>query len=76
VGANADIAVAILEGARGPARDIVVLNAGAALFIAGRAASVRDGIALAESAIDCGAAMGTLDNLVRLSQAGEGADLQ
>ncbi|MBE3134014.1 MAG: anthranilate phosphoribosyltransferase [Acidobacteria bacterium] len=76
VGANADIAKAILEGAHGPARDIVVLNAGAALFIAGRAASIREGIALAESAIDCGAAMGTLENLVKLSQAGDGAEPQ
>jgi len=76
VNANAEIAKAILEGTRGPARDIVVLNAGASLFIAGRAASVRDGIALAESAIDCGAAMGTLENLVKLSQADEGENLQ
>jgi anthranilate phosphoribosyltransferase len=76
VSANAEIAQAILAGACGPARDIVVLNAGAALFIAGRAVSVKEGIALAESAIDCGAAMGTLENLVRLSQVREGAEGQ
>jgi anthranilate phosphoribosyltransferase len=74
VRANAEIARAVLGGARGPTRDIVVLNAGAALFVSGRAGSVRDGIAQAEGAIDCGAANATLENLARLSQAGERAD--
>ncbi len=73
VAANVQIADNILRGQRGPARDVVLLNAGAALFIAGRAASVRDGIALAEAAIDRGAAYDTLRRLASLSQAGEGA---
>jgi anthranilate phosphoribosyltransferase len=75
VEANAGIAKAVLGGARGPARDVVALNAGAALFIAGRAASVSDGIALAAAAIDSGAALRTLENLARLSHSGEGTVL-
>jgi anthranilate phosphoribosyltransferase len=66
---NAAIVGRVLEGQRGPARDIVVLNAGAALLVAGRARSVREGIAAAESAIDSGAARATLDRMVRASQA-------
>ena len=46
----------VLDGERGPPRDVVLLNAGAALFVAGRAASVADGIARAAEAIDTGAA--------------------
>lgn len=76
VGANVEIAKAVLTGAVGPARDVVVLNAGAALFVAGRAGSVRESIGLAESAIDCGAAMRTLEDLVRLSQLREGEEAQ
>ena len=66
---NASIIRRVLEGAKGPARDIVVLNAGAALFVAGRAASVREGIALAGEAIDSGAADTTLERMVRSSRA-------
>jgi anthranilate phosphoribosyltransferase len=66
---NAAIVVRVLDGQRGPARDIVVLNAGAALLVAGRARSVREGIAAAGAAIDSGAARATLDRMVRASQA-------
>ncbi len=65
---NADILRAVLAGTRGPARDVVLLNAGAALLIAGRTASVRDGLALAAQAIDSGAARETLERMVRTSQ--------
>jgi anthranilate phosphoribosyltransferase len=65
---NADIVAGILGGKRGPARDIVLLNAGAALFVAGRAADVRDGIGRAVRAIDSGAATATLETMVRSSQ--------
>ena len=68
---NARIIRSVLAGERGPARDIVVLNAGAALFIAGKAASVTDGIAQAASAIDRGHAAGALDRMAALSMAGE-----
>jgi anthranilate phosphoribosyltransferase len=66
---NAAIVGRVLDGQRGPARDIVVLNAGAALLVAGRARSVREGIAAAEASIDSGAARATLDRMVRASQA-------
>jgi anthranilate phosphoribosyltransferase len=69
--ANAAIVRQVLAGAPGPARDVVLLNAGAALFVAGRVASVRDGIAEAAQAIDRGAAGEVLDRLVRASTAGE-----
>jgi anthranilate phosphoribosyltransferase len=67
---NAAIVTGILDGTRGPARDVVVLNAGAALFIAGAVTSVGDGIATAGAAIDSGAARHTLADMVRLSHSG------
>jgi anthranilate phosphoribosyltransferase len=66
---NAGIVRAVLDGKPGAARDVVLLNAAAALFIAGRAATVRDGIAQAAAAIDSGAARETLDKMVRCSNA-------
>ncbi|MDR7419040.1 MAG: anthranilate phosphoribosyltransferase [Armatimonadota bacterium] len=60
---NARIAAAILQGERGPRRDIVVLNAGAGLVAAGLAADLREGVARAQQAIDAGEAY---DRLVRL----------
>ena len=65
--ANAVIIRRVLDGEHGAPRDIVVLNAGAALFVAGAAASVRDGIAQAGHAIDDGRANAALDRLVRMS---------
>ena len=53
---NAAIAVSVLGGEPGPARDVVLLNAGAALFAAGRADDVAEGVALAAAAIDTGRA--------------------
>jgi anthranilate phosphoribosyltransferase len=67
---NADTVQAVLNGRQGPARDVVLLNAGAALFVSGTAASVRDGLTLAAAAIDAGAARSTLDRMVRMSQEG------
>lgn len=65
--ANAAIARAVLAGEKGPARDIVLFNAGAALLIAGRATGLREGIAQAAEAIDSGAAAHTLQRLVEES---------
>lgn len=65
---NAAIIRDVLAGAHGAPRRIVVLNAAAALFVAGRAASIRDGIGMAVDALDTGAAQRTLDRLVRSSQ--------
>jgi anthranilate phosphoribosyltransferase len=53
---NSAIGLSILGGEPGPARDVVLLNAGAALFVAGRAADVGEGIEIAAAAIDSGAA--------------------
>lgn len=58
--ANAAILRSILDGKKGPQRDIVLLNAGAALYVAGLAHSHKDGVALARTSIDSGAAKETL----------------
>jgi anthranilate phosphoribosyltransferase len=65
--ANAAIIRGVLAGVGGPARDVVLLNAAAALFLAGVVEHVRDGLQRAREAIDSGAARRTLDALVRLS---------
>jgi anthranilate phosphoribosyltransferase len=66
---NAEIVRGVLTGAASAARDVVLLNAGAALFVAGRAPSVRDGINQAAEAIDRGVAQVTLDRMARSSHA-------
>jgi anthranilate phosphoribosyltransferase len=66
---NAAIIRHVLDGRKGPARDIVLLNAGAALFVAGRSSSVAEGISRAAAAIDSGAAGETLDRMVQSSRA-------
>ena len=66
---NADHARRVLGGDHGPHRDIVVLNAGAALLVAGRVPDLPTGIAVAAGAIDNGSASNALDGLVRESQA-------
>jgi len=53
---NAAITISVLGGEPGPARDVVLLNAGAALFVAGRAADIAEGVTLAAAAIDTGRA--------------------
>jgi len=60
---NAEICVSILQGERGPRRDIVLMNAGTALVAAGVAGKPPDGIALAAQSIDSGAAYATLEAL-------------
>lgn len=67
---NATAVRSVLAGVRGAARDIVLLNAGASLLIAGRAATIPEGIALASDAIDSGRAAAVLDRLVALSNTG------
>lgn len=64
---NAKITRAILGGEKGPKRDIVLLNAGATLCVGGVAADIKEGIRLAEQAIDSGAALKTLEKLVEES---------
>ena len=71
--ANAQRVREVLDGVSGPTRNIVLLNAGAALFIAGRVDSVRNGIAEAAAAIDRGTAKQVLADLVAASQRTEEA---
>ena len=61
---NAAITRMILTGEKGPKRDVVLLNTAAALVACQKAADLTTGIALAEQAIDSGAAMGKLEALV------------
>ena len=62
---NAEITKAILKGEeKGPKRQAVCLNAGAALYIAGKAASIEEGVKLAESLIDSGAVLKKLEEFV------------
>jgi len=64
---NADALRGVLAGAPGPYRDIVLLNAGAALIVAGRAKTLKEGAAIAAKTIDSGAARATLDKLIAIT---------
>ena len=71
-GAPADSAasiMALLDGARGPFRDIVLLNSAAALIVAGRAQSLGDGVELAAASIDGGEAAQALEKLIAVGKA-------
>jgi len=61
--ASAQIALAVLKGEQGPRRDIVVLNAAAAIVAGGRAETLEEGVAAAARSIDSGAAADTLERL-------------
>lgn len=65
---NADLARRVLAGEHGPHRDIISLNAGAALVVADLAPDLEAGIAAARASIDSGAAVGALNKLVEVSQ--------
>lgn len=64
---NARITLDILNGMRGPKRDAVLMNAGAALYIGGKACGIKEGIALAAELIDSGKALETLHKLIEVS---------
>jgi anthranilate phosphoribosyltransferase len=66
--ANAEIARGILAGQKGPRRDIVLLNAAAAIFSAGKARDLKDGVTVAARSIASGAARQKLDALVALTR--------
>ncbi|MGA2185303.1 MAG: anthranilate phosphoribosyltransferase [Bryobacteraceae bacterium] len=68
VARNVEIAHAVLDGARGPHRDIVLANAAAALVAAGRAETLLEGVALAAESIDAGAAREKLQALVEFTR--------
>ncbi len=67
-GFNARVIRSVLEGERGARRDIGVLNAAAALMVAGAASSLGDGVTMAAHALDSGRALGALEGLVRVSR--------
>jgi len=66
---NSAIAMSVLGGEPGAARDVVLLNAGAALFVAGKTTDIGEGVTLAAEAIDTGAAAGVVDASVRFDDA-------
>lgn len=64
---SANITLAILNGEKGHKRNAVLMNAGASLYIGGKADSMKDGVALAAEIIDSGRALETLARLIKLS---------
>jgi anthranilate phosphoribosyltransferase len=65
---NALVVRRVLAGESGPARDVVVLNAGAALLVAGAVATIDEGLVRAQAAIDSGGAAGRLERLVAVTR--------
>jgi anthranilate phosphoribosyltransferase len=65
---NAAVTRRIFAGESGPARDLAALNAGAAIYVAGRAATLEAGVRVAEETLDSGRATEALDTLVALTQ--------
>jgi len=68
---NAAIVREVLSGARGPRRDVVVLNAGAAIYVGGKAEAIAEGIRRAVEAINSGAARRKLDALVEFGRSAD-----
>ena len=68
---NATITRAILSGEKGHKRNAVLMNAGAALYIGGKAESMKDGIVLADELIDSGKALETLERFIAVSNRAE-----
>ena len=64
---SAEVIRGVLSGARGPHRDIVLLNAGAAIYVGGKAASIEKGIQAAAQSVDSGRARKVLERLAELS---------
>jgi anthranilate phosphoribosyltransferase len=70
---NAAVVRSVLDGEPGPARDVSVMNAGAAIYVAGAAADLQEGVAKAQEAIDSGASRDVLERLVARSRELSGA---
>ncbi len=68
---NAEITLAILKGEKGHKRNAVLMNAGASLYIGGKADSMKEGVALAAEIIDSGKALKTLKKLIEVSNRSE-----
>ena len=72
---NAKALTALLDGAPGPYRDVVLYNGAGALVVAGKAKTLTDGVALAADAIDTGRAKATLEKLIAITNAGGNEDV-
>ena len=72
---NAKALMALLEGEKGPYRDIVVLNAAASLLVAGKVDNLKDGAEMAASAIDDKKSLDTLESLINITNEPVGDDL-
>jgi len=70
---NAEMMRALLDGAKGPIRDIVLLNSAAALLVGGKASDLKAGVALAAEALDSRAARRVLDRLIEITNSTEAA---
>ena len=66
--ANAQLIRAVFSGKPGPARDVVLLNAGAAITASGRVKTIQEGIKLAATVLDAGLAQVKLDRLIQATQ--------
>ena len=66
---NAAALRTVLKGTKGPYRDIAVLNAAAALIVAGKAKDLKEGAAMAAKSLDSGEAEGRLERLITVSNA-------
>lgn len=66
---SAAVVRGVLEGQKGAARDVVLLNSGAALYVSGHAASIAEGIRVAAESIDSGRAQKKLEGLVQMTNA-------
>ncbi len=67
--ASAAIVRGVLQGDKGPARDVVLLNSGAALYVSGTAATIAEGLRLAAESIDSGKARQKLEQLIQMTNA-------
>ncbi len=65
---NAEILLDVLRGEKGPKRDMVLLNAGAAIYVGGKASSLEEGIEKSREIIDRGHALDKLNQLIKLTQ--------
>ena len=68
---NAKALLDVLKGNKGPFRDVSIINAAAALIVAGKAKNLKEGATLAAKSIDSGEAEGCLDRLIAVSNAVE-----
>jgi len=59
--------VDVLKGERSPARDVIAMNSGAAVYISGLASTLQEGARIAESSLDSGSALQTLKRMVEMN---------